>query len=82
MASTQKIVSQTIRAQIALTGKTHQSLAEALGFRREALYRRLTGQKPWDVDELDKVAKFFGLADAYKLLDLAESNAFQINQAA
>ena len=81
MASTQQIVSQTIRAQIALTGKSHQSLAEALGFRREALYRRLTGQKPWDVDELDKVAKFFGLKDAYKLIEVAQKNAEQLQAA-
>jgi hypothetical protein len=79
MASTQQIVSQTIRAQIALTGKTHQSLANALGFRREALYRRLKGIKPWDTDELDEVAKFFGLKDAYSLIDLARKNSQQFS---
>lgn len=79
MASTQESVSQTIRAQIAMSGKTHQSLANALGFRREALYRRLKGIKPWDTDELDEVAKFFGLKDAYSLIDLARKNSQQFS---
>lgn len=82
MAHTQELVSQTIRAQIAMSGVTHQSLANALGFRREALYRRLKGIKPWDTDELDQVAKFFGFKDAYVLIGIAQQNASQFNRAA
>lgn len=37
-----------------------QAIADALGVSRQAISRRFTGEVPWDVAELAKVAEFLG----------------------
>jgi DNA-binding phage protein len=73
MASSQDLVSKTIKARLAFSGKSKTDLAEHLTMGREALYRRLIGKKVWNLDELDSVAKFLGLRDAWQIIDLAEN---------
>ena len=69
MASTQEIVSRGIRAQMAAQKIKQKDLADSLGIQRRALYRRLDGSKPWELDELDVVAKRLGFDDMYALLE-------------
>jgi len=80
MPSTQELVSKTIKAQIAFSGKTQLALAAALGLRREALYYRLSGKKSWNVTELDAVAKFLGLSDATHLMQVATKSSQNLSE--
>lgn len=41
---------------------SQQHIADALGVSRQAVSRRVTGEVPWDVAELEKVAAFLGVS--------------------
>lgn len=45
-----------VRAELARRNMTRAELADALGWSRTTLWRRLAGTQPFDVDELTAVA--------------------------
>ncbi|WEV41612.1 helix-turn-helix transcriptional regulator [Bifidobacterium sp. ESL0682] len=73
MKDSQKYLSQTINGLLASSGKTRDDLAKYLGIQRRVLYQRLSNKQSWTVEELDKIALFFGYDDAYALSALASA---------
>lgn len=49
-------VADSVNTAITTTGITHKALAEATGIPRTTLTRRLAGQSPFTVAELDAIA--------------------------
>lgn len=56
-----KRVAAAIRGEMARKGFTQTDLAEALGTSQSAISRRLAGEVPLDVDELDAIAGFLSV---------------------
>lgn len=61
-------VPANVRAELARAGKNQGDLANLLGVTRQAVSRRLTGEVPFDVDELRKVADYLNVTPADLLL--------------
>ena len=51
-------VRATIRAELARRGRTQTALADAVGMSQVAMSRRLLGQTPIDLDDLEGIAAF------------------------
>lgn len=54
-------VGATVRAELARRGIPARALGEHLGIGVASMSYRINGKTPFDVDELDKVAKFLDL---------------------
>ena len=55
-------VAAEVRAEMGRQGWSHQRLADALGtLTRQSLGRRINGEIPWDVAELEKIAAALGV---------------------
>ncbi|WP_166433923.1 helix-turn-helix domain-containing protein [Mycobacterium paragordonae] len=55
-------IAGTVRAELARQRKSQQELQSRLGVSRATMRRRLTGEQPFDANELIIVADFLGLA--------------------
>jgi predicted XRE-type DNA-binding protein len=64
-------VANTIRAELARRSLTQADLANALGVTQPAVSRRMTGQVPFDVEELAKAAALLGLPVSALIEDAA-----------
>jgi transcriptional regulator with XRE-family HTH domain len=64
-------VAATIRAEMARHKCRQQTIADALGLSVASVSRRLSGEQPFELDELATVAELFGLT----VSDLIESDA-------
>jgi len=53
-------VAAEVRAEMARQRFTQQMLADAIGISRAWIQRRLTGEVPWDVAELERIAETLG----------------------
>lgn len=54
-------VAANVRAELARRNIPAQSLAEAVDLNRATLGRRLNGYSSFTIDELDRIADYFGL---------------------
>ncbi len=72
-SATQRVAA-TIRAELARRRISQSALARELGMAQTAVSRRLTGQVPFDVNELHAIANHLGLPPA-ALLDQTVSAA-------
>lgn len=61
MADTAEIAAN-IRAELARGNHQQKKIAGLLDVSRMAIHRRLTGQTPFRVDELSKIANFLGVS--------------------
>jgi transcriptional regulator with XRE-family HTH domain len=50
-------VAGNVRAELARQRRSQRELQQHLGISRVTLYRRLSGESPFDVDELRKIAE-------------------------
>lgn len=57
---TQRVATE-VRAEVARQNVTQYDLADVLGMAQPSVSRRLAGKHPFDTDELDKLAAFFGV---------------------
>lgn len=57
-------IANWVRAELIVTGRTQAQLAEHLGIGQPAVSRRLRGKHPFLVDELTKIAEYFGVSVA------------------
>lgn len=57
---TQRVATE-VRAEVARQNVTQYDLAEVLGVAQPSISRRLAGKHPFDTDELDKLAAYFGV---------------------
>lgn len=55
------MVNETIRLLMTRTGKRQVDVAEVLGITRASLSQRLLGNSNWKLNDLPKVARFFGV---------------------
>lgn len=55
-------VAAEVRAEMARQRVSQQPIADALGMSRQALSRRLVGEIPFDVSELEQIANFLGVS--------------------
>lgn len=54
-------VAAEIRGLMAKRRVTQEQLAAHMGVSQAAIARRLSGRVPFDVDDLDSIAKYFGV---------------------
>lgn len=54
-------VNETIRLLMTRTGRRQVDVAEVIGITRASLSQRLLGNSNWKLNDLPKVANFFGL---------------------
>ena len=57
-----ELTAGAVRAELARRRITGRQLARSLGWSFTTTARRLNGSSPFDIDELDAVARFLGLA--------------------
>lgn len=62
-------VAATIRAELARHRKTQAGLAQALGIQRSSMHRRMSGEQPFDVNELQIAADYLDVPVASLLGD-------------
>jgi len=55
------LVSENVRALMARTKTKQQSLADALGMTQGAVSKKMNGDRPFTLDELELVASHFGV---------------------
>lgn len=65
-------IAGTVRAELARQRKSQQALQTRLNISRATMRRRLTGEQPFDANELIIVADFLGMA-ASELLGEAKA---------
>jgi transcriptional regulator with XRE-family HTH domain len=54
-------VAASVRAELARKKITQGQLADALGMTQPAISRRVSGQLPFDVDEIQRIAEFLSV---------------------
>ena len=57
-------VAANIRAELARQRRTQSELVMSLGLSPSAVSRRLSGQQPFEIDEVDAVARLLGVSVA------------------
>jgi transcriptional regulator with XRE-family HTH domain len=55
-------VAANVRAELARQRKPQRELQQHLGISRVTLYRRLSGESPFDVDELRRIAELLNVS--------------------
>lgn len=63
-SETAKHVAREVRVWMLRKDVSQQTLMAALGLSQSSVSRRLTGEIPFDLDELEKVAALFGVPTA------------------
>lgn len=71
--TTNQQISTAIKALLSSKDLTVIELARRLDMTRESVGRRLSDRQPWNIDELDVVARYLGFPDAYALNDMARA---------
>lgn len=64
-----------VRAELARQRKSQQALQERLGHSRTTMHRSLSGQRPFDADELVQIADFLGVTVGDLFGERAEASA-------
>lgn len=57
-----KAVAAEVRAEMARQNLSQQQIARQLGVSQAAISRRLTGEIPFDIAELARIAQFLGVS--------------------
>lgn len=68
--TTSQMVATRVSDLMVSSGVSTKALAESTGIPRTTLVRRLTGNSPWTLSELDLVAAHFGITP-FDLVDAA-----------
>lgn len=66
-----KKMGAAVKAEAARRGLSVASLAAVLGLSKPSVYRRVNGDEPFDINELDVIARHFGI-DLLTLITSAE----------
>lgn len=75
MPTLNEAISTAVRVQSTRTGVSLGDVATALGIGRTAFWHRLNNEKPWDTDDLEKLADSLHLHDGWELVELARQEA-------
>ena len=67
----EQIVAENIRIESARRGYSQSSLARAIEMSQPAINQRWRGMTRWQLDELDSLARLFGVSVAYLVTDNA-----------
>ena len=67
----EQIVAENIRTESARRGYSQSALARAIEMSQPAINQRWRGMTRWQLDELDALAKLFGVSVAYLVSDNA-----------
>ena len=67
--TTSERVAESVRVEAARRNLPQSKLAEVLGTSQQSISRRLSGKKPFDVEEIYRLANTFGMAVAALLPD-------------
>lgn len=57
-----EVIAAEIRAEMARQGISQRELGERLGFTQAGVSRRLLGQKPLEVDDVERIAEALGVS--------------------
>lgn len=68
-------IAGTVRAELARQRKQQKELQAKLGISRTSMARRLSGESPFDANELVIVAEFLGLAVGDLFTDSSKASA-------
>ena len=71
--STRQVVTENIRALMARRGIKQPQIMALLELSQPAVSRRLSGQLPWNIDELERIARAFEVSVAELIDGTAES---------
>lgn len=66
-----KVIADTIRGLIDKENLSQTQVGAIIGKSQSYASLRIKGLAPWNVDEIDKLAKHFGFANGFVLVDLA-----------
>lgn len=66
-----KVIADTIRGLIDKEGLSQTQVGDIIGKSQSYASLRIKGMLPWNVDEIDKLAKYFGYSNGFALVDLA-----------
>ena len=64
MSNPNENVSRIVEVLLAATGKRRVDLAEHLGYSAPVISKAMHGKRPWTIDDLVKMADFFGVSPA------------------
>jgi len=59
--ATRQAIAAEVRAEVARAGKSKREVRELLGVSRQAAWQRMTGETPFQPDELIELAAFLGI---------------------
>ncbi|RYP97885.1 hypothetical protein PG102015_0142 [Bifidobacterium pseudolongum subsp. globosum] len=62
-------VAETIKGRMVKTGITQTELAGAIGRSQSYVALRVIGRASWTLNDIDKIAKHFGMANGFALMD-------------
>lgn len=68
-SASSRIVAEAVDHLAIINSMDNLYISNALGRSRSYVQARRSGQKDWDMTELDKLAKLFGLSNAFALID-------------
>ena len=73
--SSHSVISASVSAALAIRGISKADLARRLGHYPSWVTMRLEGDRPWRIDDLDKLGAVFGMAPASFLIPPTNSSA-------
>ena len=62
--TTRDVVAANVRAEAARLGYNQVQLGQTLGISQPSVNKRWTGKRPWQLEELDDLARTFGVSVA------------------
>ncbi|MCI1868525.1 helix-turn-helix domain-containing protein [Bifidobacterium crudilactis] len=71
MSATTKVIAETTRSLIEGEGMSQEQVGAILGRSQSYVSARVKGLQPWTTEDIDTLAKHFGFANAFGLIDKA-----------
>ena len=71
MSATTKVIAETTRGLIETEGLSQEQIGKLLGRSQSYVSTRIKGLQPWTTEDIDALAKHFGLGNAFGLIDKA-----------
>lgn len=70
-STTTKVIAETIRKHMESRGISQGQMGKFLNRSQSYVQTRFHGEQAWTTDDIDSIAKIFGLANGFSLIDEA-----------
>lgn len=74
--SLNEAISRAVKIQAARTGTTLKRVRERAGYAPTTFQDRYKGRRPWNTNDVDRLAKALGLPDGFALYAVARGEAY------